>query len=261
MQFKSIASLLLAASFALVATNSFAVPQGKRETEEQKQARKLRMYKKLGGRAINLATMKGRFVFFNAQSKVDGKALSETANSMREYFMSDVRFENNAEASMATIGGIMKSAGAQGGVAIVSDKSLPALITNPEGPWAIINVDALAGNDKLTVRRVKLEMWRALGYLCVPCFEQCMLQPVPSLDALDALPNAMSPEALYRTQQTMEKLGIKPWTNVSYRRACEEGWANSPTDDVQKAIWDKVHAIPSQPMKIKYDPNKAKDAK
>ena len=34
-----------------------------------------------------------------------------------------------------------------------------------------------------------------------------------------------------------------------------------PTNDVQKAIWDKVHAIPTEPLKIKYQkPDQATDS-
>ena len=41
-----------------------------------------------------------------------------------------------------------------------------------------------------------------------------------------------------------------------YRKACEEGWAPQPTNDVQKAIWDKVHAMPTEPLKIKPETKK-----
>ena len=40
--------------------------------------------------------------------------------------------------------------------------------------------------------------------------------------------------------------------------ACREGWASAPTNDVQKAIWDKVRAIPDKPLTIEYDPKKDK---
>ena len=34
----------------------------------------------------------------------------------------------------------------------------------------------------------------------------------------------------------------------------EEGWSPSPTNDVQRAIWEKVHAIPDKPLTIEFDP-------
>ena len=42
----------------------------------------------------------------------------------------------------------------------------------------------------------------------------------------------------------------------TYRKACQEGWALAPTNDVQKAIWKEVHSIPDKPMTIEYKPKK-----
>ena len=41
---------------------------------------------------------------------------------------------------------------------------------------------------------------------------------------------------------------------ATYKRACREGWAPTPTNDVQRAIWEKVHAIPDKPLTIEFDP-------
>ena len=43
-----------------------------------------------------------------------------------------------------------------------------------------------------------------------------------------------------------------------YSAAVQEGWAPTPTDTVQKAIWDKVNATPKTPMKIEFDPKKGR---
>ena len=53
-------------------------------------------------------------------------------------------------------------------------------------------------------------------------------------------------------------LGAYVKRRTSYQKACEEGWAPLPTNDVQKAIWDKVHAVPKNPMKIEFDPKQGK---
>ena len=46
--------------------------------------------------------------------------------------------------------------------------------------------------------------------------------------------------------------GVTPLKRTIYQRACQEGWAPAPTNDVQKAIWEKVHAIPDKPITIEY---------
>ena len=61
-----------------------------------------------------------------------------------------------------------------------------------------------------------------------------------------------------RAEKYMEKCGVTPLRIATYRQACREGWAPAPTNDVQKAIWDKVHAIPKSPMKIEFDPKKGR---
>ena len=52
--------------------------------------------------------------------------------------------------------------------------------------------------------------------------------------------------------------GVTPARKGIYEAACQQGWAPAPTNDIQKAIWDKVHAVPATPMKIEFDPKKGR---
>ena len=55
--------------------------------------------------------------------------------------------------------------------------------------------------------------------------------------------------------------GVTPLVTAHYRQACKQGWAPAPTNEYQKAIWDQVHEIPTEPLKIKYQkPDQATDA-
>ena len=56
----------------------------------------------------------------------------------------------------------------------------------------------------------------------------------------------------------MRAYGVTPGNIETYETACCQGWAPTPTNDLQKAIWDKVHAIPATPMKIEFDPKKGR---
>ena len=40
----------------------------------------------------------------------------------------------------------------------------------------------------------------------------------------------------------LPQMGIPQIRRVSYKNACEEGWAPAPTNEFQKAIWEKVKA-------------------
>ena len=68
-------------------------------------------------------------------------------------------------------------------------------------------------------------------------------------------------EAIMTLEKTLPYYGVMPWKVATYKKACREGWAPAPTNEYQQAIWDKVHAIPTDPIKIKYQkPDQATDA-
>jgi len=47
---------------------------------------------------------------------------------------------------------------------------------------------------------------------------------------------------------------VTPCIRATYRRACHLGWAPPPTNDVQRAIWEKIKAEkergPTKPITI-----------
>lgn len=68
-------------------------------------------------------------------------------------------------------------------------------------------------------------------------------------DPLDA-------QTLLTMIRSVPSFGLTPPRRVPYHRACEEGWAPPPTNDIQKAIWEKVHALPTEPIRIKPETKK-----
>jgi hypothetical protein len=58
--------------------------------------------------------------------------------------------------------------------------------------------------------------------------------------------------------QSFDSIGIVPSEYGTYQDACEMGIAPAPTNDIQRAIWEKVHAIPDKPITINFDPKKDK---
>ena len=253
---KSLVATLIA---GVLIPSAFSQVKKERETEEQKAARKARMYKKLGGHVINKGTMKGKFIFINTQTAIPEEPLRETAKSMADFLMSDFSLQHSdSPVSFVDAAKTVKASGATAGVVIGKDAAMPALTIVPDSLCAYINVTPLEGDAKLSPRRVRLEMWRALGYLYGIDFEGCMLHPVKTIDELDELPNALSQEALYHIAHTLEQSGITPSTRATYRTACKEGWAPAPTNDVQQAIWDEFHELPTKPVSIKFDPKKGK---
>jgi len=126
-------------------------------------------------------------------------------------------------------------------------KGQAALLVAPEDRWVAVNAAALrtAGvSGEVFSGRVRKELWRALGYLMGAAnsnFENCLLRPVFSPDGLDALKaSTLCPEPFNKFLAQAGALGIQPVRTVTYRKACEEGWAPAPTNDFQRAIWEEV---------------------
>ena len=141
----------------------------------------------------------------------------------------------------------------------------PTLLCAPEDFWATVNVSRLQeGNpDAETFKsRVIKELWRAAAYALGAANstqQPCVMRPIRGVEDLDAQRVAIvSPGPLMAIKSTLGKLHFSSGGRVLYRKACELGWAPAPTNDVQKAIWDKVHQLPTDPIKIKYDPKRDK---
>ena len=49
-------------------------------------------------------------------------------------------------------------------------------------------------------------------------------------------------------------MGFAPYRRTTYKRACKEGWAPAPTNDFQRAVWEKIKAEqgekPTNPIRI-----------
>ena len=84
------------------------------------------------------------------------------------------------------------------------------------------------------------------------------MRDVKSLADIDRMPERFGLDTIAHIRNSAPFYGLVPWYQTTYIKACEEGWAPAPTNDIQKAIWDKVHAAPKNPMKIEFDPKKGR---
>ena len=62
------------------------------------------------------------------------------------------------------------------------------------------------------------------------------------------------PSSFYEARSYFTRMGVSPTRKGTYEAAVKQGWAPAPTNDIQKAIWDKVHQLPTKPIQIKFDP-------
>ena len=153
------------------------------------------------------------------------------------------------------------------GVVMLVDETedAPLMTVYPEERLALVNMTALCkGVDCSGPRQDRVEKltWRAIGHLVgcgAPDGYTCVMQPVRNLTELDAVPNKFIHFATFnKTRAYFDLCGVNPARKGTYEAACRQGWAPPPTNDEQKAIWDKVHAPPEKPIKITYDKDRKK---
>lgn len=161
-------------------------------------------------------------------------------------------------ASMKTLAHDM---GAGAVVAVVDDPALPMSLVSIETRCGLVNVAALAADTPspaLLTRRTGKVVGR-VAMLASGGAESdspsSSLKTVTSLKELDAS-EGIGDEAyvMMGVIRGMAKAGVHPSRVTSYRQACRMGIAPAPTNDVQRAVWEKVHSEkergPSHGLKI-----------
>ena len=149
-------------------------------------------------------------------------------------------------------------------VSVVNDPASDAtILVAPEQNWATLNVSLLLRDNPpkdVVASRIHKEIWRATAMAMGASnsmTQPCLLRQINTLRELDHTKNMLpSPQPINNMIEVADKFGIVRVHRATYRKACEEGWAPAPTNDVQKAIWDKVHEMPTEPIKIKPETKK-----
>lgn len=217
------------------------------EKEAYITARRDAKRQRTGGIAINMATMKGEVAFLNAQKRVPAEPLSVRVKSMADYFCSKFVLRDWPEQiTLATAQATLEKSGANAAVFIVDDPSIPVTILSaPETRWCILNVAALAADGadpKKVMERTRRELWRALGFMLGndSVADVCVMKAVNSLKELDELgAEAPSSGPLIMVSRRLRAIGVDPYTRASYSRALREGWAPMPTNELQRAVYDR----------------------
>ena len=155
--------------------------------------------------------------------------------------------------------------GASGVVMLVDGaEDAPLMTAYPEEHLALVNMTVLSKDVSSGVRQDRVEKltWRAIGHLVgcgAPDGYTCVMKPLKNIADLDAMPNKfIHPASFFKARPYFDMCGVTPARKGTYESACQQGWAPAPTNDIQKAIWDKVHAVPATPMKIEFDPKKGR---
>lgn len=231
--------------------------------EETSDEIEMRMF---GGYVKKQNSSKGKIVILNAQKEIDSSELKQCISIIKQDIKPEILWHDVKEISLPNPLSSIKNANGNIGVVIINNVNYPSLLTAPEEGWSIINVASLAidkPNSKKLASRVRKEILRGFA-LAAGCSFMArgpfVLRPnVRRPRDLDFIKEeCYGIDAIRTLSYSMRYYGIVPWIVTTYENACSLGWAPAPTNEYQKAIWDKVHAAPENPMKIEFDPKKGR---
>lgn len=221
--------------------------------------------KRFGGTVRKANTASGKVVFLNAQKAVPVADLKQALDEIEENVAPLWEMKDVEGVKLANPAEDIKKAGGKVGVVLAESPDIPALLVAPEAGWAVVNVTPLkeGANPEQLAHRVRVELLRAFALAGGCSFltrDANVLRPdVRVASDLDLVKEvSYGVDAKFGLSRGLPNYGVTPWKRASYRQACKEGWAPAPTNDVQKKIWNKVHQLPSDPIKIKYDPKRDK---
>lgn len=169
--------------------------------------------------------------------------------------------------SIGAVEGVLKASAANAAVFLVDDPSFPMTLVSLEGKWGLVNLASLSADKpnalKLGQRAEKLftrVVTQLLGGGMCPEVAFSAMKPVFTVGQLDGQwAKAIAPAHLQQMSIYIRELGLSRATRLPYYQACLVNLAPAPTNDIQKAIWDKVHQMPTEPMKIKPETKKVRD--
>ena len=229
---------------------------------EQTQSKKVERFSSQGGAVEKPGAMKGKVAIIDTQARADIKSYMLDTIA---YFDHAVRYNIVYEtADPADVETLKKASGADFVVVVLSDDSSPAILVAPEDRWAVVNVTKLTRGFKSVEARKKLYDERCakatLKAFSLLCGGGASKYPnsvfgTARMEDLDIAHGKVPVDMADRYRAFLSSAGLSPRVVTSYRRACIEGWAPAPTNEVQQAIWDKEHQIPSSPIKIKRGSN------
>ena len=204
----------------------------------------------------------GAIAVINCQKRADLKQIADKIDSLKKvshmavverdgtFDLKDVKFPEGVNAALF----------------VVDDPSLPLSLVAIESKWGMMNVAPLLADtpkDTKATKRLGKEFVRVasltFGGGCTQ-YSGSPLQPAFNASGLDEiLGEGFTIDFANAMSRNLVAMGMRAPKRATYRKACEEGWAQAPTNEFQKAVWDKVHSLPTEPIKIKPETKKVKE--
>lgn len=207
--------------------------------------------KKVGGFVVKPGTQKGEIFYVNCQTRANKAWIEESV----DYFAKETKFKVSLKDGSFDLK--TPKVEGQATLFVIDDESLPAILVAPENRWAFVNIAAIAKEQRPAFfeARVKKELTRGFAYLCGAAnsqYPRALTRGIVDHRDLDQNPDLRLPvDVMQRFRTYMETLGVTPAVQVTYRKACQEGWAPKPENEFQQKIWDDINTVPTNPIVIK----------
>lgn len=252
---KTLAVVVLALASAVAVADEAAAPA--KNAEPQKKS----LANVLGGKIDRPRSQQGRIAVLDTQSETSPKNIAEVVKNLSGLTGFKITTEKVAAGKPATL---KETSGANAVIVVVANDDDPPMLVAPEDCWAVVNVRKLrkglpdnALAPKIFDTRCRKEISRAFHILCGG-FGSPYKSNVVNVARVEDFELASEEGLPYDTvliiKNYMKTLGVTPVESVFYRTAVKEGWAPAPTNDAQKAVWEKVKEAkekgPSNPIKI-----------
>ena len=219
------------------------------------------------GMVMRPGTPKGRILVLNCQRELAmTNFVVALQNLGKDYAKWDVVC-SAAEDPKGAFGEAKAAHKADIAVFVVNDEATPSLLQAPDDGWVAVNIARLSRNllsedakRRFFESRCRKQIMRAVALACGAAGSTYPgnIMDVTKVEDLDIMKEFVPEDKADICDRYLSNAGFKAKQIVPYFRAVREGWAPAPTNDAQKAIWEKVHAIPDKPIKITYDKDREK---
>lgn len=234
-------------------------------TEKERAERREQILRVTGGMVVKPGSQQGRIAYVNAQSKIPSAMITDCVAQLVNQTRFNITIESGDAVTYSTALAARRKLGLDFAIFIVANDDIPTLLLAPEERWSIINVAPLTRDKKdiaFGAARLKKEMARAYVYLCGGVsskYGHSLVGAISSPSDLDDIPDSRLPlDVVGRTVQFLPVCGVTRAVKAEYIQACEQGWAPQPTNEYQRAIWERYQQKPTKGIEIKYDPKVGK---
>ena len=246
--------LLLAAGIACRAVAADGGAPRPRKIDRARVAENFR--KRTGGKIVVPGSRRGEIVVVNAQECAKDEWISDIVGRFGEELRVGISVRRGSFSFPP------QETPGNAALYVVDDASLPSILHAPEQRWAMVNVSGLrAGRGAQPAffeARVRKELVRGFSLLAgaqTSNYPNSLLGCVTKPSDLDRFADWELPVDIpARFPAYLAGLGVRPEESTTYLAAVQEGWAPAPTNAYQRAVWERVRKIPSEPMRIEFDP-------